>query len=171
MEELSNLESTRDVKQSLESTQGLSENLADSHSDLCAKCRSTIEDECDKFEDKRWHLHCLICSACKRELRNSLSDALWTPQERGRVVCRNCAPRFPDAKEGFQHTTRLKQYIFLLRVALARLLVMLRQGGTLPHTSGILAHRFTGPLLSTDHQPVPQMTRICRNMIRPKVTR
>ncbi|KAI5817133.1 hypothetical protein BZA77DRAFT_245702 [Pyronema omphalodes] len=135
LEELSNLEATRDMKQSLESTAGLSENLADSHSDLCAKCRNTIEDECFKLDDKRWHLPCLTCSTCNKELRDTLNDAMWTSDDRGRVVCRNCAQQLPDAKDGFQHTTRLKQYIFLLRVALARLLVMLRQGGTLPHTS------------------------------------
>ncbi|KAF8544101.1 hypothetical protein BDD12DRAFT_915553 [Trichophaea hybrida] len=135
LKELSNLESTRHTKHSLKSTQELSENLADSHSDLCAKCRSTIEDECEKFEDKRWHIHCLICTSCKGDLRNSLVDVMWSSEERGRVVCRNCAPQFPDARDGFQHITRLRQYIFLLRVALARLLVMLRQGGTLPHTS------------------------------------
>ncbi|KAA8894128.1 hypothetical protein FN846DRAFT_786943 [Sphaerosporella brunnea] len=136
LEELSNLEAARDAKQSLETTQGLSQNLADSHSDLCAKCRLTIEDECITFEENRWHLHCLMCSSCNRELKGSLADAMWAPQERGRVVCRNCASTgHPDAKDGFQHISRLKQYIFLLRVALARLLVMLRQGGTIPHTS------------------------------------
>jgi hypothetical protein len=137
LEELSNLDATRDTKQSLETTQGLSQNLADSHSDLCVKCRLTIEDECVKFEESRWHLYCLTCVGCNRELKGSPSDAMWTPEERGRVVCHNCASaRYPDARVGFQHVTRLKQYIFLLRVALARLLVMLRQGGTIPHTSG-----------------------------------
>lgn len=137
LEELSNLEATRETKQSLESTQGLSQNLADSHSDLCVKCRTTIEDECEKYDDKRWHLNCMVCTGCKRELKGSLEDALWSAQER-RVVCCTCAPRVPDAKDGFEHITRLKQFVFLLRVALARLLVMLRQGGTIPHTSGMI---------------------------------
>jgi hypothetical protein len=137
LEELSNLEATKDTKQSLETTQGLSQNLADSHSDLCAKCRLTIEDECVKFEESRWHLNCLTCSSCNRELKGSLADAMWTSEERGQVVCSTCtASNSQDARDGFQHITRLKQYIFLLRVALARLLVMLRQGGTIPHTSG-----------------------------------
>ncbi len=132
MEELSNLEAAKEAKQSLESTEGASENLADQYSDLCAECRTTIEDECAKFEEKRWHLQCLKCSSCKRELRGTLEDALWndTSQE---VVCHSCQP---NARAGFEHVSRLKQYVFLLRVALARLLVMLRQGGTLPHTSG-----------------------------------
>ncbi|KAI5804929.1 hypothetical protein EDC01DRAFT_350474 [Geopyxis carbonaria] len=134
LEDLSNLESTKDTKQSLESTLGMSENLADQHSDLCGGCRLTIEDECAKFEHKRWHLSCLVCSGCGRELRGLLNEAMWSDKER-RVVCSNCAMKVPDAKSGFQQTSRLKQYIFLLRVALARLLVMLRQGDTLPHTS------------------------------------
>jgi len=92
-----------------------------------------------KFEERRWHLACLTCRTCNRELKDTLGDVLWTPQERGRVACRNCSSRYTDAKDGFHHVTRLKQYVFLLRVALARLLVMLRQGGTLPHTSGMPA--------------------------------
>lgn len=114
----------------------MSENLADQHSDLCGGCRQTIEDECAKFEEKRWHLNCLVCSGCGRELRGLLNEAMWSEKER-RVVCGNCGIKVSDAMSGFQQISRLKQYIFLLRVALARLLVMLRQGGTLPHTSGM----------------------------------
>jgi hypothetical protein len=39
----------------------------------------------------------------------------------------------------FQPVSRLQQYVYLLRVALARLLSVLRSGGTLPHTSGMEA--------------------------------
>jgi hypothetical protein len=134
LEELSDLATTRDTKQSLESTEGSSKNLSDSHSDLCARCRSTIEDECERFEEKRWHLHCFACANCKRELKGVLDDTFWSDQEKN-ILCRTCASRSADARPGFQHITRLKQFVFLLRVALARLLVMLRQGGTLPHTS------------------------------------
>ncbi|KAF3919682.1 hypothetical protein ABW20_dc0105869 [Dactylellina cionopaga] len=44
-------------------------------------------------------------------------------------------PTFEDLQIGFDHVSRLKQYVYLLRVALARLLNMLKEGGTLPHTS------------------------------------
>ncbi|KAL7267735.1 Rho-type GTPase activating protein Rga1 [Rhizina undulata] len=134
LEEVADLEAAKEAKQSLEATQGMSQNLADQHSDLCFNCRSTIEDECAKLDKRRWHVNCLTCSSCKRELKASLSEAMWSDQEQ-RVYCSTCAQNAPDAQGGFTHITRLKQYVYLLRVALARLLVMLKQGGTLPHTS------------------------------------
>ncbi|KAH0608062.1 uncharacterized protein H6S33_002114 [Morchella sextelata] len=134
LEELSDLESTKEPKQSLESTQGLSENLADQHSDLCTVCRTTIEEECAKFDDKRWHMSCLACSNCKRELRGHLDETTWFEAEQC-VFCTSCASQVSDTRGPFERVTRLKQYVYLLRVALARLLLRLRQGGTLPHTS------------------------------------
>lgn len=135
LEDLSALDTTK-AKQSLEATQGTSENLADHHSDLCGTCRLTIEEECAKHNEKRWHLNCLICANCKKALKGALSEGHWSETER-RLLCQECAEQVPDAQGGFERITRLKQYVFLLRVALARLLVMLRQGGTLPHTSGM----------------------------------
>lgn len=133
---MSNLETTKDTKQSLESTQGLSENLAAQNSDLCVSCRMTIEDACARLGEKRWHINCLVCSSCKTDLSGVIPETSWSDIER-RLICPNCTQKVPDARTGLEHTTRLKQYVFLLRVALARLLVMLRQGGTLPHTSGL----------------------------------
>ena len=43
---------------------------------------------------------------------------------------------FPDLKLGFENVTLLMQFIFLLRVALARLGSILRENKALPHTSG-----------------------------------
>jgi hypothetical protein len=43
---------------------------------------------------------------------------------------------FPDRKPGFERITLLMQFIFLLRVALARLGSILRDNKALPHTSG-----------------------------------
>ncbi|TAQ86105.1 hypothetical protein B7494_g5580 [Chlorociboria aeruginascens] len=46
-----------------------------------------------------------------------------------------CDTRGSGSVGGFERVTRLQQYVFLLRVALARLLEILRSSGTLPHTS------------------------------------
>lgn len=80
-------------------------------------------------------MNCLTCSNCNRELKGYLSDAMWLEAEQ-RVLCTSCASQVPDARGPFERVTRLKQYVYLLRVALARLLLRLREGGTLPHTSG-----------------------------------
>ncbi|KAG0130958.1 hypothetical protein HOY82DRAFT_352502 [Tuber indicum] len=134
LEELSDLETAKEGKQSLELTQGMSENLAEENSDLCVNCHTTIEEECAKCGDRRWHLNCLTCSGCKREYKGNLEDRLWFPSEQ-RVVCRACGSQINDKLVPFERASRLKQYVYLLRVALARLLLRLRQGANLPHTS------------------------------------
>lgn len=80
-------------------------------------------------------MSCLACSNCKRELRGHLDETTWFEAEQC-VFCTSCASQVSDTRGPFERVTRLKQYVYLLRVALARLLLRLRQGGTLPHTSG-----------------------------------
>lgn len=116
------------------------EGLADPLSDCCAFCKEPVDDECVNIEGLRWHIkppH-LTCAACQKEWTTEFRDALWNEKEK-RPFCYSCAFHqnlAPDAKGGFIHVTKLKQYVFLLQVALARLLAVLRAGGTLPHTSG-----------------------------------
>jgi hypothetical protein len=62
-----------------------------------------------------------------------LEDARWSNWER-KIFCNNCEGHAGDAVSGFVRVTRLQQYVFLLRVALARLLNMLKSSGTLPPT-------------------------------------
>ena len=97
----------------------------------------TIEDECAKYGDRRWHLPCLSCANCLRELKGHPNDGVWMDSET-RILCKTCASNAQGPRHELEHVTKLKQYVYLLRVALARLLLMLRQGGTLPHTSGKL---------------------------------
>ncbi len=63
-----------------------------------------------------------------------MGDARWSEKDQ-RIVCNTCESIAPDAIGGFELVTKLQQYVFLLRVALARLLEILRSSGTLPHTS------------------------------------
>ncbi|BDD62593.1 hypothetical protein MAP00_007559 [Monascus purpureus] len=131
------------------------EGLHDPLSDCCTFCKEPIDDECATLKGLRWHLkpsH-VACAACQKDLAPDLKEALWSEKEK-RPFCSECALQrnlAPDAQERFIHVTKLQQYVFLLRVALARLLAVLRAGGTLPHTSG---HR-----LSTDGDPRKSTTR------------
>ena len=111
--------------------------LADQQSDLCHKCKEPIDDECMKLDQQRWHKNHLTCDYCERVVGEEPRDVLWSERE-GQVVCRRCHEedhQAPDATPSFEPITRLQQYVYLLRVALARLLTVLRSGGTLPHTS------------------------------------
>ena len=133
--DLEHLESVKEAENSdlLSDVSG----LADQQSDLCHKCKEPIDDECVKLDQQRWHKHHLTCDYCERVLGEDLKDALWSERE-GQVVCRRCHEenrQAPDATASFEAITRLQQYVYLLRVALARLLSVLRSGGALPHTS------------------------------------
>jgi hypothetical protein len=134
MDGLGDLDAIKEADDSLDFTAG-DNGLADARSDLCSLCRRPIEEECARLGDRRWHLGCMSCSICVRELGRTLQEARWSEEDE-RMVCQTCEGHFPNSIGGIERTTRLQQYVFLLRVALARLLEMLRAGGTLPHTSG-----------------------------------
>ncbi|KAF6220252.1 hypothetical protein HO133_003384 [Letharia lupina] len=112
--------------------------LSNQQSDICHKCKEPIDDECVKLDQQRWHKNHLVCDYCERVVGHpDLSDALWSERE-GQIVCRRCFEERREASDAiacFEPVTRLQQYVYLLRVALARLLSVLRSGGTLPHTS------------------------------------
>ncbi|KAL8948074.1 MAG: hypothetical protein Q9222_005704 [Ikaeria aurantiellina] len=136
LEELGNLENIKEAENSLDLTSGVT-GLADQQSDLCYRCSQPVDDECAKFGQDRWHKKHVECDYCQTSLGDDLGNALWSPSE-SRIVCRRCfmeRNRAADAEAGFETVTRLMQYVYLLRVALARLLSVLRSGGTLPHTS------------------------------------
>ena len=133
LDDLCGIESVKYDDRSLEATTGMP-GLSAQNSDHCSTCRRPIEDECARCGDRRWHLACLQCSNCARELGQNLEDVRWSEHDQ-RISCNNCESRFTAPIGGFERVTRLQQYVFLLRVALARLLEILRNSGTLPHTS------------------------------------
>jgi hypothetical protein len=108
--------------------------LASASSDTCFHCQRPIEDECARNGNRRCHMSCLVCSNCNRDLSHNIEDARWSEQQQ-RLYCSSCGHDFSGPEGEFTHVTRLEQYVFLLRVALARLLAILRNSGTLPHTS------------------------------------
>ncbi|KAJ9660803.1 Rho-type GTPase activating protein Rga1 [Neophaeococcomyces mojaviensis] len=136
LDELADLETIKEHEmKSLdlnESTAG----LAHQESDCCAFCEEPIDDECVMIYGKRWHVkppH-LNCSSCGRDLTHDLASAVYSERE-DKVYCINHSSRAQETVSGFSHVTKLQQYVFLLKVALARLLEVLKSGGTLPHTS------------------------------------
>lgn len=116
--------------------------LADQLSDCCVACKEPIDDECILLNDSRWHIkppH-LTCAACQTDLTGTYHDALWNSKMK-KVYCSSCVAQQGLASEsqtGFTRVTKLEQFVFLLRVALARLLAVLHAGGTLQSTSGII---------------------------------
>ncbi|POR38884.1 Rho-type GTPase-activating protein 1 [Tolypocladium paradoxum] len=108
--------------------------LAAKDSDHCALCNRSVEDECAKHGDTRWHLACVKCTRCGRELARSLGEAQFNAVDR-KIYCGNCVAINTDGATPLEHVTKLQQYVFLLKVALARLLDILRSNGALPYTS------------------------------------
>jgi hypothetical protein len=136
LDELADLETIKEQElKNMDLTDGVA-GLAGQESDCCAACLDPIDDECIMIYGKRWHMRPshLSCSVCKRDLARELSNAKYSENDE-RVYCADHAKRAPDTVAGFSHVTKLQQYVFLLKVALARLLEVLRSGGTLPHTT------------------------------------
>ena len=136
LKDLQALDDVKDSEESLSMTAGVSE-LADQQSDICHKCKEPIDDECVKMGQQRWHKHHLTCDYCGTVVGEDSLNALWSEKE-GQVLCRPCHEHgcALDSVRCFEPITRLQQYVYLLRVALARLLKVLKSGGSLPHTSG-----------------------------------
>ncbi|KAL5357418.1 hypothetical protein BJX96DRAFT_11855 [Aspergillus floccosus] len=143
--------------------------LADQLSDCCVACKEPIDDECVMLGDNRWHVkppH-LTCVACQKDLTPSLQDALWSPKDQ-RSFCTDCASSkglTQETQSGFIRVSKLQQFVFLLRVALARLLTVLRAGGSLTSASGDLNAR---PQDGNDEQQTPPGGQIRRSATRGK---
>lgn len=107
--------------------------LSAKESDQCNLCKRSVEDECAKYGDLRWHLACVKCGRCDKDLARSLVEARHNAFD-GRIYCSNCVAINTDGQD-FEYVSKLQQYVYLLKVALARLLDILRSNGTLPYTS------------------------------------
>ena len=141
LDELSHLDTIKESESTLDYSAGDS-GLADEQSDICSQCKEPIDDECFKLGERRWHKNHLRCDNCQRDIAEEaeVGGASWSEREH-QILCHPCLGEIgqpADAVNGFESISRLQQYVYLLRVALARLLSVLRSGGTLPHTSGII---------------------------------
>ncbi|KAF2836332.1 RhoGAP-domain-containing protein [Patellaria atrata CBS 101060] len=102
--------------------------------DMCPVCDKPVEDKCLKKGNRVFHYNCMTCQNCGQEIPNPLVSAKWTSSSK-KLLDPDCASRFVDAEGGLEQVSRLRQYVFLLKVAHARLLATLRSTGALPHTS------------------------------------
>ncbi|KAE9970296.1 hypothetical protein BLS_004972 [Venturia inaequalis] len=136
-------------------------------SDHCPVCSKPVEDRCVKKADRCYHLNCLKCKTCNRDMSEDITDVYWS-QSVQQVFCSDHRMQYADGEGGFIPITRLQQYVHLLLVAHARLLATLRSQGALPHTSddpnlaaydstqghrigpGSLTKSMTPPLLRSD---------------------
>ncbi|KAI1828085.1 RhoGAP-domain-containing protein [Xylaria intraflava] len=128
LEDLSVLESMKNDDDSLQITLGMAK-LSANDSDQCTLCRKPIEDECALSGDRRWHLACTCCSRCGRELGKTLNQARFHLDQK--LYCADCEAQLGEHGQPLERTSKLQQYVFLLKVALARLLEILRNNGAL----------------------------------------
>ncbi|KAJ3282610.1 hypothetical protein HK104_010815 [Borealophlyctis nickersoniae] len=94
----------------------------DVKTDLCVVCKKSVEEECLKFGNCRWHVPCFRCSTCDAELP-ALFKEVGVEEEDGKAYCPEHSP--PGAETGVERVTQLEQYTFLLRCALKRLCILL----------------------------------------------
>ncbi|KAI1322190.1 RhoGAP-domain-containing protein [Xylariaceae sp. FL0255] len=127
LEDLSVLESMKNDDDSSQLSLGMAK-LSANNSDQCASCRKPVEDECAICNDRRWHIVCVVCHQCGRELGTTLDQA---SVHRDKVYCTNCDAQLPEPGQPLERLSKLQQYTFLLKVALARLLDILRTSGAL----------------------------------------
>lgn len=129
LEDLEAVKSEDNSTTTLQLATGMSR-LSANDSDQCMLCRKPIEDECIKNEDKRWHITCMNCSRCGKELGRTHQDARLNRYD-NKIFCNSCEAYGSENSPPFEHITKLQQYMFLLKVALARLLEILRVNGAL----------------------------------------
>ncbi|KAF0404356.1 RhoGAP-domain-containing protein [Gigaspora margarita] len=93
-------------------------------SDLCHVCRITVEEECYKYGHYRWHIGCLRCSGCSRELRTIYRDATFN-----QITEMSFCPAHTNeqAAHGYEYVTQLEQYTYLLRIELSRMYNLLKR--------------------------------------------
>ncbi|KAI0397868.1 RhoGAP-domain-containing protein [Xylariaceae sp. FL0594] len=129
LDDLTVLDSMKNEDDTLQITLGMSK-LSANDSDQCILCRKPIEDGCALAGDKRWHLACVSCSRCGLELGEALDQASLHLDH---IFCSSCAGQLGEAGEPLERISKLQQYTFLLKVALARLLEILRTSGALQY--------------------------------------
>ncbi|KAL7326175.1 Rho-type GTPase activating protein Rga1 [Mucor circinelloides] len=93
------------------------------NTDFCHSCRNTIEDQCMRCGDYRWHMACFKCRQCARQLNHD--DAVFNSAS-CTIHCVQCVGVTKREATPFEYITKLTQYSFLLRVALSRLCNLLQ---------------------------------------------
>ena len=97
-------------------------------SDLCQSCRKACENACYRYQAGLWHDQCFACSQCCTPLRGEYKESYINNQTLT-IVCKKCLISPEGHSQGIQYISKLKQYSFLLRVALRRLYSLLNVPG------------------------------------------
>ncbi|KAH3901547.1 GTPase-activating protein LRG1 SCDLUD_003044 [Saccharomycodes ludwigii] len=88
--------------------------------DSCVQCGKYIQQECIRFQNKRWHIQCFNCSCCHKHIEKyDILDAAYL-KNGCKVLCAQCSLNEPASISGFKPVTRLSQLIFLLKMALVK---------------------------------------------------
>lgn len=91
--------------------------------DSCLNCLKSIEKSCVKFDSRRWHLKCFICSNCTNTIsidRDTISQASFNISN-SQLYCPNCYDKNDKSfVRGFELISDLSQLIYLLKIALYR---------------------------------------------------
>lgn len=93
--------------------------------DRCLICKSSTEDDCASLDDKLWHLDCLQCQRCGASLGSRVRDARYLIKEKS-IICSTCAQPTDRVRDDFTVVTKLHQFIYLVKIALARLQLVLK---------------------------------------------
>jgi len=91
-------------------------------SEYCPLCHKSVEEECIKLNDSRWHSHCFYCQTCKKNLYEIFEEEARMDPTNKKIYCKGCCPQ--NSIHGFVHVTQLEQYTFLLKFALKRLYII-----------------------------------------------
>ncbi|KAG0671414.1 hypothetical protein C6P45_000581 [Maudiozyma exigua] len=94
--------------------------------DDCTACKKYIQEDCVKFRDHRWHLHCFNCSICSKRINISDIEETTFNKRSMQIVCPTCSANDPESVPGFKFVTKLAQLIFLLKIALVRSKAVMR---------------------------------------------
>ncbi|KAI7900424.1 uncharacterized protein BX663DRAFT_517504 [Cokeromyces recurvatus] len=97
------------------------------NTDYCQLCKNTIEDQCIRSGDYRWHMHCFKCQQCSCSL--SINEGAIFNSASCTLHCIQCSGLSAKDAIPFEYITKLTQYSFLLRVALSRLCNLLQITG------------------------------------------
>lgn len=92
--------------------------------DRCLHCNNSMEDDCASLDGKRWHLDCLHCRRCQAPLGSRVKDARYQSKEKI-IICVSCLRPTDEFRGDFIIVTKLHQFIYLVKIALARLKLLL----------------------------------------------
>lgn len=93
--------------------------------DRCLQCGNSTEDDCASLDDKRWHLDCLRCVRCESMLGSRVKDARYLIKEMV-IICDSCRRPGEEVQGNFVVVTKLHQFVYLVKIALARLQLVLK---------------------------------------------